>query len=426
MDSALKRSYKKQFNHYLGGLSSWWIGIGLQSVIIPFLVTHDLVDQSNPDAQSKMLGVVQMCTMLPAFFLILHAGITADRTDCRNIAIRLHLLALFPSLIVGLMVHFHRISFPAIIIYALSMSVLSAYNIPSRDALLHRITSGRIRKQISLATTVQFLSQVGGFLIAGTASLLAEIGMLEILFYSQSIVMLAGALFMKNIQPLPKKNDRKAPEASMLHSLQEGFAVVRKSAPMSLVSLLNILVGLIFMGGLLVPMPLIVTGIYDGGSTGISIAITAFYAGVVVASIILSKMKHIQNIGLILVTVMALGSGAMLMITFKIPYFIFVLLIFGWGMAVGFVFTLGRMVIQEMAPKELQARALSIYQLGITGGVPLGAISLGYLAHQLGPLEVLYVPALLLLIILLVACGTTNLLYITVSKQTEQETVVQD
>ena len=421
MNSTSTRAYKNQFNHYLGGLSSWWIGLGLQSVIIPFLITHDLVSQGYLVEQSEMLGIVQMCTMLPAFLLILHAGITADRIDCRNIAIRLHLLALLPSLAIGLMVQLHRLEFAAIIIYALSMSVLSAYNIPSRDALLHRITSGDIRREISLATTVQFVSQVGGFLIAGAASYLEAHGVLEILFYSQSVVMLVGVFFMRRISPLPTNAKNKSQRTPMLQSLKEGFDVVRKSAPMRLVSLLNILVGLIFMGGLLVPMPLIVTGIYDGGSSGISIAITAFYAGVVIASIILSKMKQIQNIGLILVTVMALGSGAMLMITFNIPYSIFVLLILGWGMAVGFVFTLGRMVIQEMAPKELQARALSIYQLGITGGAPLGAISLGYLAHQLGPLEVLYVPALLLLIILLIACGTTNLLYITIGKKEEEQ-----
>lgn len=171
----------------------------------------------------------------------------------------------------------------------------------------------------------------------------------------------------------------------------------------------------------MVAVPIIVRDVYHGNSTTLSFAIMSFYVGVVAASIILSRMKQIQNIGLILVTIMAFGSGAMLVITFSVPYYIFILLIFGWGMAVGFVFTLGRAVVQESAPKGMQARALSIYQIGITGGSPLGSISLGFLTHELGPLEVLYVPALLLLIILLIACGTTDLLYITITKKNQQQ-----
>ena len=408
MNQSSKQAYKNQFTHYLGGLSSWWMGLGLQSVLIPYVVTQEL--HETPEK----LGIAQMCTMLPAFLLILHAGITADRTDSRNIALRLHLLAFIPSFGIALLVFLHRLHFSGVILYALAMGTLSAYNIPSRDALLHRVTTGRIQRAVSRATTIQFLSQVSGFLIAASASFVP----IEMLFFIQAIIMVSGVSFMKSIKKRPPiSKEEKHKRGSMLQSLKEGFHIVGSHAPMRLVSLLNILVGLIFMGGLMVAVPIIVRDIYHGNSTILSSAITAFYVGVVAASIALSKMKRIQNIGLILVTIMALGSGAMLVITFDVPFAIFILLIFGWGMAVGFVFTLGRAVIQESAPKHMQARALSIYQIGITGGAPLGSITLGFLTHELGPLEVLYIPALLLLIILLIACGTTDLLNITISQQ---------
>lgn len=406
-----KLAYKTQFNNYLGGLSSWWIGLGLQSVLIPYVVTQEL--HETPEK----LGIAQMCTMLPAFLLILHAGITADRTDSRNIALRLHLFSFIPSFAIGLLVYFHRLHFSGVILYALAMGVLSAYNIPSRDALLHRVAIGRIQREVSRATTIQFLSQVSGFLLAASASFVP----IQHLFFAQALIMVVGVFFMRGISPKPASEKQKHKEESMFQSLKEGFQIVGSDAPMRLVSLLNILVGLIFMGGLMVAVPIIVRDIYHGNSTTLSFAITAFYVGVVAASIALSKMKRIHNIGLILVTIMALGSGAMLVITFDVPYFLFILLIFGWGMAVGFVFTLGRAVIQESAPKNMQARALSIYQIGITGGAPIGSISLGFLTHELGALEVLYIPALLLLIILLIACGTTDLLYITIGKQPPQK-----
>lgn len=407
MDSSADSSYKNQFNNYLGGLASWWIGLGLQSVLIPYVVTQEL--HETPEN----LGIAQMCTMLPAFLLILHAGITSDRTDSRNIALRVHLFSFIPSFAIGMLVYMNQLHFSGVILYALAMGALSAYNIPSRDALLHRVATGKIQREVSRATTIQFLSQVSGFLLAASASFVP----IQDLFFAQAFIMIAGVFFMRGIQPRSKDEVKQHQQTSMLQSLKEGFAIVGNDPPMRLVSLLNILVGLIFMGGLMVAVPIIVRDIYHGNSTTLSFAITAFYVGVVAASIILSKMTQIHNIGFILVTTMAFGSGAMLIITFSVPYAIFILLIFGWGMAVGFVFTLGRAVIQESAPKEMQARALSIYQIGITGGAPLGSITLGFLTHELGPLEVLYVPALLLLIILIIVCAATDLLYITVGKQ---------
>ncbi|MGB0522242.1 MAG: MFS transporter [Flammeovirgaceae bacterium] len=407
MKSAENSAYKNQFNNYLGGLASWWVGLGLQSVLIPYVVTQEL--HETPEK----LGIAQMCTMLPAFLLILHAGITADRTDSRNIALRLHLFSFFPSFAIGMLVFLHRLHFSGVILYALAMGVLSAYNIPSRDALLHRVVIGKIQQEVSRATTIQFLSQVSGFLLAASASFVP----IEDLFFAQALIMIAGAVFMRGIEPKPKHEVKQNQQTPILQSLKEGFAIVGNHAPMRLVSLLNILVGLIFMGGLMVAVPIIVRDVYHGNSTTLSFAITSFYVGVVAASIILSKMRRIHNIGLILVTVMALGSGAMLIITFSVPYSVFIFLIFGWGMAVGFVFTLGRAVIQESAPKGMQARALSIYQIGITGGAPIGSITLGFLTHELGALEVLYIPALLLLVILLIACGSTDLLHITIGKQ---------
>ena len=47
-----------------------------------------------------------------------------------------------------------------------------------------------------------------------------------------------------------------------------------------------------------------------------------------------------------------------------------------------------------------RARVLALFQLGVTGGAPLGALVIGYLAAALGPRRVTLVPAFAMWLVL--------------------------
>jgi MFS family permease len=59
----------------------------------------------------------------------------------------------------------------------------------------------------------------------------------------------------------------------------------------------------------------------------------------------------------------------------------------------GVALSLGRAIIQESAPENYRARALSIYSLGTLGGGPIGAVSMGYFASVMNPLLGFFVAA---------------------------------
>ncbi len=253
-DSQTNNEHQKEFGNYLGGLASWWIGLGLQIVLIPFVVTQQLQETADN------LGIAQMCSLLPAFLFILHAGIMADRNDCRTIILRLHLLAILPCFAIASLIYFEHLYFEMVVFYALAMGTLSAYNIPSRDALLHRLAQDELQKEVSKAMTIQFMAQMVGFLFAGFASF---IGLVP-LFILQGIAMISGAIFMSRIKANPPHIKENNLKASKWQLLKEGFRVVGANAPMRLVSVLNILVGLVFMGSLMVAVPIIVRDVYGG------------------------------------------------------------------------------------------------------------------------------------------------------------------
>lgn len=392
-----------QFSYYLGGLASWWIGLGLQSVLITFLVAIEL--QETPER----IGLVQLSN-LPSLLLLLYAGIVSDRYDCRDIALKLHLFAFIPPMMIAVGIYFNYLTYHLVILYASLMNILSAFNMTSRDALLNRVMTGDMQKAVSQATTAQFISQISGFIIAGFASFTGAVSLLVF----QAIAMAIGGFFTYWIKPDPAKrnpapaNDQK--KTSRWQSLKEGFIVVGKHPLMRIVSLLNALVGLFFMGSLMVGMPIIVRDVYNGDSTGISMGLMAFYAGIIAISMILTHSPPVKYIGRNLTVALAFGSFLIILASFEISFYIFIALIFAWGATTGFVFTLGRTIIQEFAPSSHRARALSVFQIGILGGLPLGSSIIGWLSKVIGPLEALYVPAGIMLVTLAIASLTTELL----------------
>ena len=64
--------------------------------------------------------------------------------------------------------------------------------------------------------------------------------------------------------------------------------------------------------------------------------------------------------------------------------------------------TQGRIIVQLETPESHRARALAVFQLGFTGGSPIGALGMGYLAGQLGPRSAVLYPAAAMAVVLTV------------------------
>ena len=78
------------------------------------------------------------------------------------------------------------------------------------------------------------------------------------------------------------------------------------------------------------------------------------------------------------------------------PHWVFLMVVFVWGIAAGISIAMSRSIVQDAAPKEKLARALSIYQLGFMAGMPIGAAIMGFLAdlYPTEPQRIAFVPAL--------------------------------
>ena len=148
------------------------------------------------------------------------------------------------------------------------------------------------------------------------------------------------------------------------------------------------------IGAFLVILPIINADVYHFNSGGLRNIFITFWAGAFCSSLAISRFRKLKRPGRLLLIAQFIGSAAILILVNGAPYWVFLVLVFGWGLAAGISIMMSRGIVQEAAPPALLARVLSIYQLGFMGGAPLGAALLGVIVDHAGPNLVILVPSI--------------------------------
>ena len=84
----------------------------------------------------------------------------------------------------------------------------------------------------------------------------------------------------------------------------------------------------------------------------------------------------------------------------RAAFLLFNALCFVWGLGAGTTLTQGRTVLQIVAPPTHRARLMSLFQLGLGGGAPIGAFIAGTLASVLGLKLAMILPALAMVVLI--------------------------
>ena len=250
------------------GQASWYFVNGLQMVLFPTILILMLgVTPSN-------YGLAQVSLLAPSIFLIVLGGTIADKTDTRILLAIVHFLATLPLLLILFSIQFGFLSFEIMIIYGLAMGSISAFVIPSRDALLTTISQGEIQRTVVLAMLTQFGFQLTGMVVGGLADLTGVMP----LIIAQGFSLIIGGYFALKL-PKPSIKKESLDIRKIKNEITEAFIEVRKSKEIFPVSISMIMVGLCFMGNNLVTLPYITTERYGLGASGFATVSTCFWLG---------------------------------------------------------------------------------------------------------------------------------------------------
>lgn len=390
-DAAQARAQRLRL--YLGGQASWYISLGIQFVIFPFLVTQVL---HEPAAR---LGIAQMSLMAPSLLFMLLGGTTADHGDVRRILIRVHMLAIVPPMALAAVYLSGHLSYGLLIAYALVMGTLGAFAMPARDSALTRIAETGIQQAVTLAMGVQMGGQLAGMLLAAFAAVVGAPGLL--LF--QAAMLVGGGFATTKLQPLPPTQTGTG--EGRLAQILDGIATARAHKIAFAVIGLNFAVGLFYVGSFMVVLPLMVRDVYhstvDEFAVKFAIINISFWGGTIFATMMLLKIGHIARRGRVMMGAVTSGLVILALLALTMPFPVLCFLCFLWGIGAGTTMTMGRTIVQLAAPASHRARVLALYQLGFSGGAPIGSLIMGFLVGWLGIHTAVLVPSATMICILI-------------------------
>jgi MFS family permease len=356
--------------------------------VFPWLVTVVL---HEPAAR---VGIAQMSLMAPAIFLMLLGGAVADRADCRRLLVRGHLVAALPPLVLGLAIARGGLAYGGLIAYALAVGTAGAFVMPARDAMLTRVAAGGLGRAVAVMTATQFGAQIAGIALGGAA---ATVGAPALLLLQAALLAFGGVAALR----LPAASPMAAPAGqSRLRAMRDGLRTAAHSPVLAPVLIANLAVGVLYVGAFLVVLPLIVRDVYGGGSAELSLVSLGFWGGTIGSTLAQIRLGALRRPGRAIVRGLALGAGVLAAMAWESPFPAFVVLCLVWGLGAGVVMTQARTLVQAAAPETHRARILSLFQLGLMGGAPVGALLIGYLAALTGPRGAVVYPAAGMLLVL--------------------------
>lgn len=376
-------SRSSAFTVYLIGLGSWFVPLGIQMVLFSWLAA--IVLHMNAFA----VGIAQVALMAPGMLFLPLGGLVADRGNARRLLLRYHFLYAVPPLVLAVLVAAGQLSYPLLIVYGLAAGSIGAFAVPTRDALLPTVAQGNLPRAVALATALQFLGQLIGIACASQAD---RIGAIPLLITHAALVSL-GAIavwLLPNPPPHPPVE-----HPSFWRSIADGIAEAARSEQMWPVLLLNFGIGVFYVGPFMAVLPLVVRDIYGGSAAELAYVNLAFWAGTIVAAFVFAGLaRHLARRGRLVVSAVSVGAVILLAMALQPPFAVLISLCFIWGLGAGITLTQGRTVLQIVAPPTHRARLMSLFQLGLGGGGPIGAFLAGSLAAIGGLKLAMVLPAL--------------------------------
>jgi MFS family permease len=382
-------SRSNPFPAYLAGLTSWFVPLGIQMVLFPWLVAVVL----HMDAFA--VGVAQMAIMVPALLFLPLGGLVADRGNPRRLLLRYHVFYALPPLALALMLWGGGLSYPLLIVYGLVAGAIAAFAVPTRDALLPVLVKGNLPRAVALVTALQSTGQLVGMACASTADRFGAVPLLLL----QAALVLAGFAAVWRLPDPPPHPPVEHP--SFWRSVGEGVAEAVRSDQIWPVLLINVGIGVFYVGPFMAVLPLVVRDVYGGSSAEIAYVNLAFWAGTILAAIAFAGLaRRLTLRGRLVVSAVSVGSVILFAMALQPPFVGLVGLCFVWGLGAGITLTQGRTVVQIVAPPTHRARLMSLFQLGLGGGGPIGAFLAGTLAAVWGLKMAMILPALAMVVLI--------------------------
>ncbi len=361
----------RNFRLFLVGQFISLCGTWMQQVALGWLV----LELTN---SPFVVGLVTTLGSLPILFFTLYGGVVADRVDKRRFVLVLQSLMLCEALALGMLTLTHRVSVPWVMGLAIFAGLLSAFEVPTRQALVVELVGREdLMNAIALNSSAFNVARVIGPAMAG--ALIAGAG-LPACFLANAASYLAVIAGLVRMETTPRPVQR---EIGAVTAIAEGLRYTWAHRwPRALVLLIAgfSLFGFPFM----TMMPVYARDVLRVGASGYAALVASIGVGAAVAALSLAGFGKRTRQGRLLLGG-SLLFGVTLVLAALFPSYWPALGLFtlaGWTMALNGI--LGNTMLQTEAPDHLRGRVMGVYSFLVLGLAPFGSFQAGWVSEHFG------------------------------------------
>jgi DHA3 family macrolide efflux protein-like MFS transporter len=345
-----------------------WVASFLANIALSIsMVTETWYVMRAIGAQDQ-LGLVMLAGSVPRIAFMALGGVFADRMSRKwlinwSLGLRVVLLVAVLALL-----HFGLLDIVAMTLFAFAYGVLDAFFWPARDAFTTELVPP---VQLPQANAVSLAGNQAG-MVLGPAIGGALLTWTSYDWIFTSIAsMLTVALACNQAIKSPPRPAIPRPPSQLLADLKEGARYAFANPVLAAILWIYTPANLLFVGPLMVGIPIIVASQFQGEASTLAAMQSAFAAGMVLASIVLSFFPPVRKRLLLITAAIALEGLLLAVIPFApgVVAACMLQLLIGAGVATNNVPMIS--LIQQYTDREILGRILSLNSTISMGLAPM-------------------------------------------------------
>jgi MFS family permease len=361
----------RDFAFFLSGAVLSNIGTWIQMVALSWLVL-DLTKSPF------FVGLVNFAGTVPVTFLVLFAGVAADRLDRKRLIIGTQVVMLVLALLLAYLTQIQAANIPNIIAISLGFGLMTAIMFPTWQAYLSDIVPKKdLMNAIALNSAQFHAARLVGPAAAGL--ILAAYGAAAN-FYVNAVSFLFVIAAISAVHTAPRL---KTAEFGIIDHLKEGFAYVRGKP---VLAALLWATGLITLFGMpyATLMPVYAKNVLGFGASGYGFLMASNGLGALIGAMLVGGLATIvRRETLIKTGTVAFGAGlAALGFVDNVLLAVPILVVCGGAFLV--TSSAINTSLQALTPGRLRGRVMSMYVLMFMGIMPFAGLIFGAVAEYTG------------------------------------------
>ena len=334
------------------------------------------------DANESVQGLMVFLLGLPGIFLLLPAGVWADRLNRRKLLLGTQLGTALVMAATAIAIGSGALTLGLVVVSALVAGVSTAVGSPVRTSLLPELLPSKL---LYSGIALNALALTSSLILGSvSAQLVGNRFGFDGVFWYLAFLLLLGLIPASRIL-MSKREATESDRATMGEAVREGLTFVfRDRALRTLFSLLA-LAGLVMNALMFVTLQAVVKEELgrDAGDAAPLLALMG--VGLAISSVFVMRSGEMKNKGTFFIRAMMVGTACLFLMGRATSYGQLMVLAVIMGCAGGIFINMNQGLIQSNTPPELMGRVMGLFTLVQTGFTPIGALILGVTAAAIGP-----------------------------------------